>query len=100
MNTPDECADMGDIRAEINRIDRDVIALVGQRFQYVQAAAQFKTSEESVKVPERFNSMLGQRRSWAEEQGLSPDVIEKMFRDLVGYFIKEEMTKWKIDSDN
>ena len=58
MKTPDECADMGDIRAEIDRIDRDVIALFGQRFQYVQAAAQFKTSEESVKAPERFKAML------------------------------------------
>ena len=49
MKTPDKCADMGDIRAEIDRIDREVIALLGQRFQYVQAAAQFKTSAESVK---------------------------------------------------
>ena len=95
MKTPDKCADMGDIRAEIDRIDREVIALLGQRFQYVQAAAQFKTSVESVKAPERLKSMLGQRRLWAAEEGLSPGAIEKMYSDLVGYFIKEEMTKWK-----
>ena len=95
MKTPDECAEMGDIRAEIDRIDRKIIALLGQRFQYVQAAAQFKTSVESVKAPERLKAMLGQRRLWAEEEGLRPDAIEKMYNDLVGYFIKEEMTKWK-----
>ena len=95
MKTPDKCANMGDIRAEIDRIDREVIALLGQRFQYVQAAAQFKTSAESVKAPERLKSMLEQRRLWAAEEGLSPDAIEKMYNDLVGYFIKEEMTKWK-----
>ena len=95
MKTPDKCADMGDIRAEIDRIDREVIALLGQRFQYVQAAAQFKTSAESVKAPERLKSMLEQRRLWAAEEGLSPDAIEKMYNDLVSYFIKEEMTKWK-----
>jgi isochorismate pyruvate lyase len=98
MKTPDECANMADIRAEIDHIDREVIALIGKRLQYVQAAARFKTSAESVKAPERFNAMLGQRRLWAEEEGLSPDAIEKMYRDLVEYFINEEMAKWKAET--
>ena len=97
MKTPDECANMADIRAEIDHIDREVIALIGKRLQYVQAAARFKTSAESVKAPERFNAMLGQRRLWAEEEGLSPDAIEKMYRDLVEYFINEEMAKWNTE---
>ena len=100
MKTPDECANMADIRAEIDHIDREVIALIGKRLQYVQAAARFKTSAESVKAPERFNAMLGQRRLWAEEEGLSPDAIEKMYRDLVEYFINEEMAKWKAETTN
>ena len=66
MKTPDECANMEDIRAEIDRIDQEVIALLGVRFQYVQAAAKFKSSRESVKAPERFTAMLRQRRVWAE----------------------------------
>ena len=97
MKAPDECANMEDIRAEIDRIDQDVIALIGVRFQYVQAAAKFKTNKESVKAPERFTAMLRQRRNWAEQEGLSPDVIERMYRDLVEYFINEEMAKWKTE---
>ena len=97
MKAPDECANMKDIRAEIDRIDQDVIALLGKRFQYVQAAAKFKTSREGVKAPDRFAAMLRQRRDWAEHAGLSPDVIEKMYSDLVEYFIKEEMSKWNTE---
>ena len=97
MKTPDECANMEDIRAEIDRIDQDVIALLGVRFQYVQAAEKFKTSRESVKAPDRFAAMLRQRRGWAERAGLSPDAIEKMYSDLVKYFINEEMMKWKTE---
>ena len=99
MKTPNECANMEDIRAAIDRIDQDVIALIGERFQYVQAAAKFKTSRESVKAPERFAAMLRQRRGWAAQAGLSPNVIEKMYSDLVEYFINEEMTKWKAEKD-
>jgi isochorismate pyruvate lyase len=95
MKTPNQCENMADIRAEIDQLDRQVVALLGQRFAYIKSASKFKTSETTVKAPERFNAMLGQRRVWAEEEGLNPDVIEKMYRDLVNHFIDEEMKHWK-----
>ena len=95
MKRPNECRDMQDIRTEIDRIDREVIALLSQRFQYVQAAAPFKTSAATVRAPERFQAMLQQRRRWAEEEGIAPDAIENMYRDLVNYFIDEELKTWK-----
>ncbi|MEP0921827.1 chorismate mutase [Leptolyngbya sp. ST-U4] len=39
MKTPDECTNMAEIRSEIDRIDRQIVALLGQRFAYVKAAA-------------------------------------------------------------
>jgi isochorismate pyruvate lyase len=39
--------------------------------------------------------MLQQRRVWAEDARLNPDVIEKLYRDLVNYFIDEEMKHWQ-----
>ena len=95
MKKPDRCKNITDIRTEIDQLDRQVIAIIGQRFEYVKAAAKFKTSETSVKAPERFQAMLQQRRAWAEEEGLNPDVIENIYRDLVNYFIKEELNRWK-----
>lgn len=95
MKTPDECENMIDIRAEIDRLDRQVIALLGQRFAYVKAAAKFKTSQTSVKASDRFQAMLQQRRVWAEEEGLNPDAVEKMYEDLVNHFIAEEMKHWQ-----
>ncbi len=95
MKTPDDCQNMADIRVEIDRLDRQVIALLGERFAYVKAASKFKTSETDVKAPERVQAMLQQRRAWAEEAGLSADVIEKLYRDLVNYFIEEEAKHWQ-----
>ena len=95
MKQPDECDNMTEIRAEIDALDRQVIALLGQRFQYVQAAAKFKTSTTSVKAPERFQSMLKQRKQWAEQEGLNGDVIAQLYEDLVNHFIAEEMRHWQ-----
>ena len=98
MKKPDECLNMQDIRTEIDAIDRQVIQLLGKRFEYVKAAAPFKTSETGVKAPERFKAMLLQRREWAVAAGLSPDAIEKMYFDLVTHFIEEELNHWKKQS--
>lgn len=95
MKTPDECESILDIRASIDQLDHEIIALLGQRFAYVKAASKFKTSQTSVKAPKRFEAMLKQRRIWASEQGLNGDVIEKMYRDLVNHFINEEMQHWQ-----
>ncbi len=95
MKTPEECQNMADIRKEIDELDAQVVALLGKRYAYVKAASKFKTSEAAVRAPERLQAMLVQRRAWAEAAGLSPDVIEKMYRDLVSYFIAEEMREWK-----
>lgn len=94
---PADCNDMNDIRAEIDVMDRDIIAILGKRFEYVKAAAKFKTSATAVRAPERFAAMLEKRREWAVEEGLSPDAIEKLYRDLVNHFINEEMSQWQSD---
>jgi isochorismate pyruvate lyase len=95
MKNPDECANIHEVRDEIDIIDREVIEALSKRFQYVIAAARFKTSEASVRSPDRFQAMLQQRREWAQESGLNPDVVENLYRDLVNYYIEEELKHYK-----
>ena len=92
---PLECQNLIDIRNEIDTLDQNIILLIGKRFEYVKAATNFKKSEKGVRAPDRFMTMLKQRRTWAEQSGLNPDVIEKMYTDLVNYFIAEELKHWK-----
>ncbi|MBD1896646.1 MULTISPECIES: isochorismate lyase [unclassified Coleofasciculus] len=98
MKQTKDCSNIEEIRQEIDEIDRQIIAAFGKRFEYVKAAAKFKTNETSVKAPERVQSMLQQRRLWAEEQGLNPDVIEKLYQDLINYFMNEELKHWQSKS--
>lgn len=95
MKDPDECANIHEVREEIDIIDREVIDALSKRFKYVVAAARFKTSEASVRAPDRFHAMLQQRREWALESGLNPDVVENLYRDLVNYYIEAELKHYK-----
>jgi isochorismate pyruvate lyase len=95
---PGECTSLGEIRAEIDRIDRSIVESVAQRKRYVVAAARFKTNLRDVAAPERFAAMLQERREWAERQGVGPDLIEEMFRAMVTHFIAEERAHWEARS--
>ena len=86
---------MADIRQAIDAIDHGVIQAFARRYDYVLAAAKFKTDRRSVRAPERFESMLRQRRQWAETHGLDPDVIEDLYRRLVNHFIELELREWQ-----
>ena len=94
IKRPEECASLAEVRAEIDRIDRDIVAAIGRRRHYVMRAAKFKTSAASVSAPERLSAMLLTRREWAEKEGLSPEMIEKLYRDLVDHFTAEELAHW------
>ncbi len=91
MKSPAECNSIEEIRAAIDEIDEQIVALLGQRFEYVKAITRFKKTEEDVRAPERYNAVLQQRRVWAEEAGLNPDWIEEMYRLLIGHFINVEL---------
>ena len=92
------CEHLQEIRQEIDAIDRTIIGLLGQRYEYVQAAAKFKTSAQTVNAEERVKAMMQQRREWATEAGISPEIVEKIYTELVQYFIQEEMKKWQQDA--
>ena len=94
---PEDCASIEDVRRGIDALDREIIALIGRRSRYVRAAATFKKDEAAVRAPERQRAMLEERRRWAEQEGLSPEVIEDLFERLVSYFVDREMKDWKGD---
>ena len=76
----------------IDSIDREIIELLGKRYSYVKEIIRFKEpTEESIVARERFDEVLSSRRRLAEKAGLDPDIIEKIYRDLMTHFINEEL---------
>ncbi|CAA9449395.1 hypothetical protein AVDCRST_MAG82-3655 [uncultured Rubrobacteraceae bacterium] len=95
MKLPEDCEGIEDVRQSIDALDKEIVHLIGRRARYVERAARFKTGEQSVRAPERQRAMLSERRRWAEEDGLDPEVIEAIYRTLVSYFIDREMRQWR-----
>ena len=95
IKLPEDYSSLGEIRAEIDRIDRSIVQAIGERRRYVIAAAKFKRSAGDVSAPDRLAAMLKARRHWAGQEGVDPDVVEKLYRELVSHFIAEERAHWE-----
>ena len=90
----DECHTLAEVREQIDRIDRGIVEAIGERKQFVLAAAAFKPSVTAVAAPDRVASMIQDRRLWAEENSLDADMIEELFRNLVTRFVAQEREHW------
>lgn len=91
MKSPGECSNIEEVRDAIDKIDHGIVSALGQRFEYVKAIMRFKATAADVRAPQRYQAVLQQRRIWAAEVGLEPDMVEHLYRDLIDYFIAREM---------
>ncbi len=87
---PDDCENMAQVRAEIDRIDTALVDLIAERFGYVDRAWQLKSNPEEATVPWRIQEVIDKVESRARERGLPPELAEALWRQMIGWFIQYE----------
>jgi isochorismate pyruvate lyase len=88
-----DCANMEEVRAEIDRIDAALVDLIGERFTFVDRAWQLKRSPAEARVPWRIQQVIDRVRARAVEQGIPPELAEALWRQMIGWFIQYEEEK-------
>jgi isochorismate pyruvate lyase len=92
MKLPEECTNINEVRDSIDQIDEEIVDLLKRRFAFVKEVVKYKeANKDSIIAKERFDKVISKRREMAKEAGLDPDVIEKVYRTLIEYFINEEL---------
>lgn len=94
IKAPKDCADLNDVRVEIDRCDKALVALIAERFGYVERAWQIKLGlGQEANVPWRNQQVIDKVRAQAVEKGVSPDLCEALWRQMIGWFIQYEEEK-------
>ena len=84
---------MEEVRGEIDRIDRELVDLIGERFTYVDRAWQLKNSPAEARVPWRIQQVIDKVKARAAEKQLPPELIEALWRQMIGWFVQYEEEK-------
>jgi isochorismate pyruvate lyase len=81
---------MAEVRHNIDRLDRQLVALIAERGAYVRQAAGFKKSAEEVPAPQRVAQVLAKVDALAVELGADPGVVDATWRAMIAAFIDAE----------
>jgi len=101
MKTPAECETMTDIRAEIDRVDAELVALFAGRTAYIDRAASIKAEVGlPARITPRVEEVVANVRRHAAAHGLPPDRIEKLWRKLIDWSIAREQALLEGDGAN
>jgi isochorismate pyruvate lyase len=88
-----DCTTMAEIRAEIDRVDAELVVLFAERVSYIDRAAVIKTGVGlPARIEDRVEDVITKVRAHAVANGLPPDKLEKLWRKLIDWSIEREET--------
>ncbi|MEM9845116.1 MAG: chorismate mutase family protein [Pseudomonadota bacterium] len=89
--SPDQCQTMETLRDQIDLLDAELVSLLAERTGYIDRAIELKqVTDLPARIPHRVEEVVMQARRLAEKNGLDPDQIETMWRQLVDWSIDRE----------
>ncbi|WP_017664013.1 chorismate mutase [Porphyrobacter sp. AAP82] len=91
---PDDCQTMPEVRAGVDALDRELVALLAKRFGYMRAAARIKPGREAVRDEARKASVIAAAIAEAQAHGIPGDVVGDIWERLVEGSIAYEFNEW------
>jgi len=91
---PQDCNAMAEVRAGIDALDAEIVALLAERFGYMRAAARIKPDRGQVRDEARKAQVIAQARAESELLGLPGELIAQIWDVLVEGSIAYEFEHW------
>ena len=90
--TPEqEKAVMAPYRARIDALDAQIVALLGQRFGIIGEVAKLKAERGIAPIlPARVEEVVAHARTRAEQAGVDPNLVEKIYRIIIDTACQQE----------
>lgn len=88
---PEECQTMQQVRAGVDDVDRQVVALLKRRFGYMDAAARIKPDRSAVRDEWRKADVLAKVDAAAAGLGVDRALAARLYEDLIETSIAYEL---------
>lgn len=86
-----DCTTMAQVRAGVDSLDRDLVALLARRFAYMDAAARIKPTRGAVRDEARKIQVIDQAAAEATRLGIPAAAVAAMWETLVEASIAYEL---------
>jgi isochorismate pyruvate lyase len=88
---PASCANMTDLRRDIDRLDRELVALLSERRRYIERAAELKLGNGwPARIEDRVEEVVARVKAEARSHELDDALVERIWRELIDWSIALE----------
>jgi isochorismate pyruvate lyase len=87
----DDCQTMADVRAGVDAVDQELVALLAKRYGYMRAAARIKTDRDTVRDEPRKAQVIDNVKTAARDLGVPEPLVAAMWEMLIESSISYEM---------
>lgn len=94
MKAGPDCQTMAEVREGVDALDRALVALLAQRFAYMDAAARIKPTRDAVRDEWRKAQVIANASTAAAAAGLPDGLAADLWETLVEASIAYEMQAW------
>lgn len=94
IREPEHCQTMGEVRAGVDDLDRQIVALVARRFKFMDSAARIKPDRGAVRDEARKGEVLSKVEAAAAERGVDPTLMRRIYEDLIESSIAYEFEEF------
>lgn len=91
VREPQDCTTMAEVRAGVDDVDRQLVALIARRFGYMDAAARIKPDREDVRDEWRKADVKAKVDAAAAEAGIDRELMSRLYEDLIETSIAYEL---------
>jgi isochorismate pyruvate lyase len=91
IHDPADCNSMTEVRAGVDDVDRQVVALLKRRFGYMDAAARIKPNRSAVRDEWRKADVLAKVDGAAAALGVDRSLMARLYEDLIETSIAHEL---------
>ncbi|KQN39628.1 chorismate mutase [Sphingomonas sp. Leaf407] len=91
---PADCTTMAEVRAGVDSLDRELVALLARRFGYMDAAARIKPDRGAVRDEARKAQVIANARAAAVAAGAPEAAIGELWEALVEASIAHELARF------
>lgn len=88
---PERCTTMAEVRAGVDEVDRQIVALIGRRFGYMDAAARIKPDRGAVRDEWRKADVKAKVDAAAADAGIDRALMSRLYEDLIETSIAYEL---------
>ena len=91
---PAACRTMEEVRDGIDRLDEEIVALIGERFRYMDAAAGIKQERDAVRDEARKAEVLGHVARLAHASDVPAEAALEVYERLIEASIAYEFERF------